>query len=215
MNSAQFLTKYIKTDEAYTTRAESDKLVDYLIQNRIINNDMVIWLPFDNELSNLYKSLNHHHIKVTLSNLEMGLDFYLYEPKHWDMIITNPPFSNRSQMMNRLLSFDKPFIVLQPTQYFQNQFAVISLCKYSNEFQFLLPRTRMNFLRYDKKSDLIKSSKGGPAFYSFWLCYKVGLSNAFVHLADNGKEKVPESYEISGNAIIDTHLNLFNVEVTS
>lgn len=201
----------IAKDECYTTRAESDKLISYLEKNKLINKDMVIWLPFDNELSNIYKSLHLRDYKTTLSNLELGLDFYTYEPVKWDIVITNPPFSGRSDLMKRLISLDKPFIILQASQMFNNQTLTNILCNYSNNFKFIMPQSRMNFLTYNNEKGKIISSKGSPAFYSFWLCYKTDLKNAFNYLEDSGKEKEIEEYDIMGNVIKDNHYNLFNI----
>lgn len=198
-------------DECYTTRAESDKLIEYLTNNKIINKCMLIWLPFDNELSNIYRSLSFFGYKTILSNLELGLDFYRYEPKEWDIIITNPPFSNRTKLINRLLKLNKPFIILQATQFFNNQSAVNNVCESSNDFKFIMPKSRMAFLTYNEKEDIIKSGKNGTAFYSFWLCYKTLLKDTFNSLDNSGKEKSVEKYNINGNIIIDNHWNLFNL----
>lgn len=201
----------IAKDECYTTRAESDKLISYLELNNVINKDMLIWLPFDNELSNIYKSLENKGYKTTLSSLELGLDFYTYEPKDWDIIITNPPFSGRSDLMKRLVSFNKPFIILQATQFFNNQTATKILCDNSNDFKFIMPESRMGFLMYNEKLDKVISGKNGTAFYSFWLCYKTLLKNTFNYLENSGKEKEVEEYDIMGNVIKDNHYNLFNI----
>ena len=199
-----------KKNECYTSLAESEKLIGYLVENNLINKSSFIWLPFDNELSNIYISLIKYGFKnLILSNLELGLDFFKYEPKKWDLIISNPPFSNRTNLMNRLIAFNKPFIILQATQFFNNQFAVKYLCDYNNDFKLLLPRSRMNFLTYNKTQDIIKSSKSAASFYSFWLCYKINLKNTFNHLPDNGREKEIESFDKKGNLIINNHWNLF------
>ena len=103
-------------DECYTTYAEAKKIIDYLISESVLTKDMKIWLPFDNGLSNLYKYLKHLRYKTILSNLEIGLDFYNYEPYEWyDIIITNPPFSKRTKLLKRMFSFKKPFVILQGT----------------------------------------------------------------------------------------------------
>ena len=204
---------YVVKDECYTTSAESNKLVKYLLENNIIDRDIKIWLPFDNDFSNIYKALKKAQCNITISNLELGLDFYLYEPKEWDIIITNPPFSKRTNLMKRLLSFDKPFIILQATQYFNNQFAVNFLCEYSNDFKFIMPRSRMSFLTYREKDKKISSSRNGASFYSFWLCYKTKLQKHFNAIKDSGLEKDIESYKIDGNIIIENHENLFNIGV--
>lgn len=106
-----------RDDECYTTSNEARKLCDFLFANNLIN-DKIIWLPFDTDQSNIYRELNKTHHNIILSSLESGKDFYVYEPPAWDLIISNPPFSNRTALFDRLTSFKKPFIVLQPTYFF-------------------------------------------------------------------------------------------------
>jgi len=202
----------IARDECYTTLNEAEKLVHYIDLNKIVTRSDVIWLPFDNEFSNIYKALVKHDFNVIMTNLENGQDFYVYEPKEWDIIITNPPFSGRTKLMNRLMSFDKPFIILQATQMFNNQFAVNYLCEYSDDFKFLLPRSRMSFLVYKEDENIIRNDRNGASFYSFWLCYKTKLSKTFNQLLDSGNERMIEKYDEHGNVIEENHMNIFNWE---
>ena len=83
----------IARDECYTTHNEAIKMVNYILENGIVTHDQIIWLPFDNEFSNIYKALISCGYNVVMTNLENGQDFYIYEPERWDIIITNPPFS--------------------------------------------------------------------------------------------------------------------------
>lgn len=202
----------IARDECYTTSNEAQKLVKYIEENEIVSKQDIVWLPFDNEFSNIYKALTKNGFKVVMTNLENGQDFYLYQPEQWNIIITNPPFSGRTNLMARLMSFDKPFIILQATQYFNNQFAVNYLCEFSDDFKFLLPQSRMNFLMYQTKENIISSVKAGNAFYSFWLCYKTKLTKTFNQLLDSGKEREIEKYDEQGNVIEDNHMNLFTLD---
>lgn len=200
----------IARDECYTTHNEAIKMVNYILENGIVTHDQIIWLPFDNEFSNIYKALISRGYNVVMTNLENGQDFYIYEPERWDIIITNPPFSGRTKLMNRLMQFNKPFIILQATQMFNNQFAVNYLCEFSDDFKFLLPRSRMSFLTYKEDENIIRNDRNGASFYSFWLCYKTTLKKPFNQLKDSGKEREIERYDEQGNVIEDNHLNIFN-----
>lgn len=200
----------IAHDECYTTLNEAEKLVKYIDENKIVSKNDIIWLPFDNEFSNIYKALTKYGFNIVMTNLENGQDFYAYQPNEWDIIITNPPFSGRTKLMNRLMSFNKPFIILQATQMFNNQFAVNYLCQFSNDFKFILPRSRMSFLTYKEDENIIRSDKNGASFYSFWLCYLTPLKQTFNQLLDSGNERVIEKYDQYGNVIEDNHMNIFN-----
>jgi len=201
----------ISHDECYTTLNEARKLVKYIEDNNLISKNEIIWLPFDNDFSNIYKALNEKHFTTTISNLENGQDFYLYQPKEWDVIVTNPPFSGRTKLMKRLTFLNKPFIILQATQMFNNQFTVNYLCQFSEDYKFILPRSRMSFLTFKKDENIIRSDRNGASFYSFWLCYKTKLTRTFNQLLDSGKERKIESYDTFGNIIKDNHRTIFNI----
>ena len=38
----------------------------------------------------------------------MGIDFFDFQPEYWDVMVSNPPFTNR-KYFERALSFGKPF----------------------------------------------------------------------------------------------------------
>jgi hypothetical protein len=201
----------IPKDECYTTSAEADKIVDFLMAENIINPKTKIWLPFDTKLSRIYLSLiKHNHKNIILSSLETGHNFYHFNPPEYDLIFSNPPFSNRTRLFNRLFMLNKPFVILQASQMFNNQNAVNYICEKEN-ISFIMPRSRMNFLTYNKELDIVKSSKNGNAFYSFWLTYKCFAGRPFISLLDNGREKEIEQMDINGNPIEDNYLNIFNI----
>jgi len=199
-----------KKDECYTTKAEAVKLINYLTVNQIINYEMLIWLPFDNELSNLYQGLKLNGYNTILSNLENGQDFYFYEPKYFNIIITNPPFSDRTKLIKRLVHLNKPFIILQATQFFNNQNAVKTLCL-CDDFKFIMPEKRMKFLLYNSDENKIKAENNRICFYSFWLCYKTKLKNTFNLFKNSGSEQLIEEFDLSGNIIVENHYNLINL----
>ncbi len=76
--------------------------------------DKIIWCPFDTELSEYVKIFKKKRFNVIYSHINEGKDFYLYQPKKWDILISNPPFSNKAVMTKRVLSFNKPFAILLP-----------------------------------------------------------------------------------------------------
>jgi hypothetical protein len=205
----------IAHDECYTTYNEAEKLVKFIEEHHLVSKTDIVWLPFDNDFSNIYKALTNHGFNIVMTNLENGQDFFIYQPEKWDIIITNPPFSGRTNLMNRLISFEKPFIILQATQFFNNQFAVNYLCQYSNDFKFILPRSRMSFLIYKQEENIVRNDRNGASFYSFWLCYKTNLKQTFNQLPDSGNERIIERYDEQGNVIENNHMNLFNFDAPS
>ncbi len=66
---------------------------------------MIVWCPFDKEESNFVKQLSKWaFIDVVFSHIDNGQDFFNYEPKEWDIIVSNPPFTNKRKYFERALS---------------------------------------------------------------------------------------------------------------
>lgn len=78
-----------------------------------ISKGKVIWCPFDDNTSNFVIELKKQGYKVINSHINLGRNFYNYEPKeHSDIIISNPPFKNKRLIIERCLSFKKEFYLL-------------------------------------------------------------------------------------------------------
>lgn len=71
----------------------------------------------------------HHSIKVSggggyrvvRSHINDGQDFFTYEPDEYDVIVSNPPFSMKDQVLKRLYELNKPFAILLPLNSLQGQ----------------------------------------------------------------------------------------------
>lgn len=100
-------------DECYTYSYAVEPLLEYLERFR----GKIIWCPFDTEESEYVKVFKAHGHKVVYSHIEYGQDFYKYEPEEWDILITNPAFSNKTEMFKRVISFGKPFAILMNITY--------------------------------------------------------------------------------------------------
>lgn len=50
-----------------------------------------------------------------------GQDFFEFEPNEWDIIVSNPPFSVKDKVLERLYSFNKPFAILLPLNALQGK----------------------------------------------------------------------------------------------
>ena len=73
----------------------------------------MIWCPFDRDNSQFPIVLKDAGYKVINTHIDYGQDFYTYQPKeHWDVIISNPPFTNKRMIFERALSFGKPFALI-------------------------------------------------------------------------------------------------------
>jgi len=146
-----------------------DKISDNYITNsdewkrikEYIPKDKIIWSPFycDGKQKEYFKDMGFDIIHE-------DKDFFAYEPE-FDLIIDNPPFSKKREVLVRLKELDKPFILIAPSmmlsyKYFQELF--------KDHIQIIIPQKRICFknLNSDKKNYT-------PPFASFYYCYKINL----------------------------------------
>lgn len=104
MKSGDILYSGWKNDECYTPEYAVVPLLEFIP-------DCKIWCPFDTEESWFVKIL-WNHFPVIHSHISRWQDFYNYEPEEWDIMISNPPFTNKRLIFERALSFWKPFALL-------------------------------------------------------------------------------------------------------
>ena len=159
-----------KNNEVYTRKLESDKLVNCMNKEGYNDKDLVVWCPFDKEDSNIVKSLKENGYNVIYTHIDDGYDFLEFEPDFvFDIMISNPPFSKRTKFFNKINSYNKPYIMLQPIMFFNNNSMIRELVKDSDRYRFLMPNNRMGFIKEDDEGFLVEKDKT-TSFYSFWLC---------------------------------------------
>lgn len=138
MDSKSILYSKGSNDECYTPRYVVKELLPYLPK------DKVIWCPFDTEESEFVKVLSEEGFEVVNSHLSYGQDYYTYEPNYWDIIVSNPPFTNKRKIFERALSFNKPFALMMSNTWL-NDSAPKVLFK-EKDLQLLMFRNRIKFL---------------------------------------------------------------------
>lgn len=107
MNTSQsILYSPGRNDECFTPRYVAEAVLPYLDRSK------VYWLPFDTEESQFVKVLEENGFKFTSSHIRDGKDYFLYEPQHWDAMLSNPPFTGKRAVFERALGFGKPFALL-------------------------------------------------------------------------------------------------------
>lgn len=128
-----------KNDECYTLDYAVKPIIKY------IPKDCVVWCPFDKEDSQFVILLKEHDVSVIHSHIDCGQDFYEYEPtEHWDIIISNPPFTNKRKIFERCLNFNKPFALIMSNTWL-NDSAPKQLFA-DKDLQMLMFDKRMQFL---------------------------------------------------------------------
>lgn len=156
MKSNEILYSKGNNDECLTPIYAVKPIIKY------IKEGSTIWCPFDKDDSNFVKELRSSGFKVISSHIDNGEDFYNYEPKDWDCIISNPPFTNKRKIFERAISFNKPFALIMSNTWL-NDSAPKQLFK-NNDLQLLMFDKRIKFLNKGVVNDKITFSS---SYYCF------------------------------------------------
>lgn len=140
-----------KNDECYTQRYAVEPLLEFMEPFK----DKIIWCPFDTIDSEFVKVFTEHGYNVEFSHICYGQDFYKYEPKKWDVLISNPPFTNKKAIFERAISFNKPFALIMNVAWL-NDSAPAKLFS-DIDLQLLMFKDRMSFKNYEKDKINFKS----------------------------------------------------------
>lgn len=100
--------------------------------------------------------------KVIRSSLAEGQDFFQYEPEQWDILISNPPFSKKDEVLQRAFEFGKPFALLLPCNSIQGKkrFKI-----FQNEIQMLCFDTRIDYHTNGNMQTYTKGNHFGSAYF--------------------------------------------------
>jgi len=133
-------------DECYTPAYGVTPILKY------IPKDAVVWCPFDTEESEFVKQIGEQN-EVIYSHISDGCDFLDYAPEYhkWDVIVSNPPFTNKRKFFERALSFEKPFALIM-TNTWLNDSAPKQLFK-DKDLQLLMFNKRMKFVSPDGRDN--------------------------------------------------------------
>ena len=158
LDSGKLMFSSGNNDECYTPDYGVKPILKY------IPKDAIVWCPFDTEESEFVKQIDKTNL-VIYSHISMGKDFFDYEPVEWDIIISNPPFTNKRKYFERALSFGKPFALIM-TNTWLNDSAPKQLFK-DKDLQLLMFDKRMKFISPDgRNNDKI-------TFSSSYYCYDI------------------------------------------
>jgi len=146
--------------EAYTPKYAVDNLLPYLGKSK------VIWAPFSRNEHNYASYLREKGYKVINTHYEPetgeGDDFLTHEPDfHFDIIVDNPPFKNKTKYVEKAMSYGKPFALFLPLNSF-GDIGISELFMENNlEPQMLIP---------DKRTEFENQEKRGISFKTIYIC---------------------------------------------
>lgn len=158
-------------DEYYTPAILVEPILKYIKKNS------VVWCPFDTEHSEFVLTLQKNNIKVIYSHLLYGQDFFNFEPDEpYDYIVSNPPFSLKLKVFERLYKLNKPFAMICP----------LTMLNYQEVGEFFLNK-ELQLLIVDKK---VSFDGNTASFNNSYFCYKMLPKDLmFVHLKNNNSNK--------------------------
>ena len=159
LDSSKILYSSGNNDECYTPDYAVVPILKYIPKGA------TVWCPFDTDASEFVRLISKQN-KVIKSHLDGGQDFLQWQPKeHWDMIVSNPPFSNKRKFFDRALRFNKPFALIMANTWL-NDSAPKQLFK-DKDLQLLMFDKRMKFISPDgRDNDKI-------TFSSSYYCYNI------------------------------------------
>ena len=150
-------------DEFFTPHYAVEPILEY------VPRDAAIWCPFDQPDSSFVRALETRGNKVVATHLDSGHDFFdTPVPQGTDFIISNPPYSLKTEVLQRLFSLGTPFaMLLGVVGLFESQrrFEMFR----DNEFEVMYFNRRVSYLRdpEDEKPAL------NPPFSSVYICHKM------------------------------------------
>jgi hypothetical protein len=144
------IIKFNNDDDYYTPKSAWEAIKDY------IPKDKIIWESFygDGTSANYLREIGFN----VISEQE---DFF--ENNKGEIIISNPPFSDKVKIFKRLKELDKPFILIFPVstitkKFYQDYFA--------DKCGILIPPKRIHFIKNGEQTSR-------SWFDVVYICYKI------------------------------------------
>lgn len=166
---ALFHTKtFLKYDDYMTPKSAWENISGF------IPKDKVIWEAFygDGKSGDYLRELGCKEV------IHEPIDFF--ENNKGEIIVSNPPFSKKREILTRLKELGKPFILIMPsssinTSYMRNL--------YKEDIQIIIPRKRIHFIK-QIDGEVPEGYKSSCNFDCFYYCYKMNLPRDIVWLED-------------------------------
>ncbi len=150
-----------KNDEFYTPEYAIRPIIKYL------KNGSTIWCPFDTENSLFVKLLKEDGFNVVCTHIENGQDFFKINVE-CDYIISNPPYSIKTEVLERLFNIGTPFAMLVGVVGLFESQRRFNLFK-NNNFEIMYMNKRISYFKsYEEKKPSLN-----PPFSSVYVCHNI------------------------------------------
>lgn len=149
-------------DEFYTPRYAITPLLKYIKKFK------TIWCPFDTKDSLFVKELQKEGYNVIYTHILEGKNFFEYEPESYDCIISNPPYSLKGEVFERLFKLNKPFAMLVGVVGIFESQKRFNMFK-NNDFEIMYFNKRISYFRdYNDEKPMLN-----PPFSSVYITSNV------------------------------------------
>lgn len=166
---AGFHTKTFTVHDDYMTpKSAWENIKDFIPKNK------KIWEAFygDGNSGNYLQELGFDVIHEPVDFFENNLG---------DIIVSNPAFSIKKQVFQRLKKLDKPFIIICPSSTINTQYMRELFSDSEYPIQIIIPRKRIQFIKLvDGK--IPENYKSVCNFDCFYFCYKMDLPRDIIWL---------------------------------
>ena len=184
LDSGKLMYSVGNNDECYTPDYGVKPILKYIPEGAIV------WCPFDTIDSEFTKQISKQN-KVIATHIQLDIDFFDFEPEYWDVMVSNPPFTNKRKYFERALSFGKPFALIM-TNTWLNDSAPKQLFK-DKDLQLLMFDKRMKFISPDgRDNDKI-------TFSSSYYCYNILPKQIIMEEGDVPPKKVSQRLPVWQN----------------
>lgn len=151
-------------DEYYTPAYAIKPILKYLKPNSSI------WCPFDTNQSHFVQEFDKEGHSVMATHLNYGQDFFKLKsnsmlPEIFDYIISNPPYSKKSEVLEQLFELGIPFaMLLGVVGLFESQ-KRFDMFK-NNDFEIMYLNRRVAYFKdYDEQKPSLN-----PPYSSVYIC---------------------------------------------
>ena len=159
MGFSQEVKKSIGGDEYYSPQNVVDMILPY-IKDREFKK---IWCPFDTEASLFVQTFKREGFDVAFGHISTGQDFFEIKEPQGDVVVSNPPFSKRDGIFERLCDLDVPFALVMNLNGLFDSKRRARL--FSNKgVELIVPFGRMKFIHQGEKE------ANHPNFQSVYVC---------------------------------------------
>lgn len=156
-----------RDDEFYTPLYAVLPVLKYLPSPSI---STTIWCPFDTPESMYVKEFIARGYRVIWSHISDGGDFFKIDPDviNADYIISNPPYSCKGEVLDRLFQIGTPFAMLVGVVGLFESQERFNMFK-QNEFEIMYFNKRVSYFKDFAQTQGMYS----PPFSSVYVCHKM------------------------------------------